>query len=92
MRAAKVDANQGAIVAALRAAGCSVTSLAGVGNGCPDLLVGVGGKTAILECKVPGEKLNALQRDWHAAWRGGTLAVVFDVESALRVARVMEAS
>lgn len=37
---AKVDANQKVIVEALRAAGCFVQSLAGIGAGCPDLLVG----------------------------------------------------
>ena len=38
-RAARIDDNQIAIVKALRKAGCSVLSLAAVGNGCPDLLV-----------------------------------------------------
>ena len=38
-RAAKVDANQGEIVKALRAHGCEVLSLAPMGGGCPDLLV-----------------------------------------------------
>jgi hypothetical protein len=89
MRAAKVDACQSEIVAALRTAGCSVTSMARLGGGVPDLLIGVNGKTAILELKMPGEKLNPLQREWHAAWKGGTLAVVDSVESALRVARLM---
>lgn len=40
MRAAKTDANQTAIVEALRARGHRVQSLAGVGKGVPDLLVG----------------------------------------------------
>ena len=89
MRAAKVDANQSEIVAALRADGCTVTNLARVGDGVPDLLVGKAGKTALLEVKIPGARLNPLQREWHAAWKGGTLAVVDSVESALRVARLM---
>lgn len=38
-RAARVDANHGAVVAALRAAGCLVLDLSAVGRGCPDLLV-----------------------------------------------------
>jgi hypothetical protein len=38
-RAAKVDANHGEIVKALRSAGCGVLDLSAVGNGCPDLLV-----------------------------------------------------
>lgn len=36
----RVDANQGAIVAALRGSGASVQSLAALGKGVPDLLVG----------------------------------------------------
>lgn len=93
-RAAKVDANHAAIVQALRDAGCTVQSLAAVGDGCPDLLVGVAGMTAILELK-DGSKppsartLTPDQLRWHANWRGGTLAVVCDVESAIRVARAM---
>ena len=39
-RAAKVDANQGDIVETLENMGFSVLSLAAVGKGCPDLLVG----------------------------------------------------
>jgi hypothetical protein len=89
-RAARVDASQSEIVAALRAAGCSVTSLARIGEGCPDLLCGKNGKTALIECKSPGGRLTPDQLRWHAGWQGGTLAVVFDVEGALRVAKLME--
>jgi hypothetical protein len=39
-RAAKVDISQPGIVKALRDAGCTVVSLAPLGNGVPDLLVG----------------------------------------------------
>jgi len=38
-RAAKVDANQAEIVAALRKVGCEVVSTAAIGNGFPDLIV-----------------------------------------------------
>lgn len=94
-RAAKVDANQAQIVAALRAAGATVISLAACGSGIPDLLVGHAGKTALIEVKdsqqPPSKRqLTPDQLRWHAAWRGGTLAVVCDVESALRVLRTME--
>lgn len=40
-RAARTDANQTAIVEALRKCGASVQSLAAVGKGVPDLLVGL---------------------------------------------------
>lgn len=50
-RAAKVDDNQREIVDALRKRGCFVQSLAPVGNGCSDLLVGRNGRWVLLEVK-----------------------------------------
>lgn len=95
MRAAKADANQREVVAALRAVGCSVSSLHRVGDGVPDLLVGYRGHTLLIEVK-DGTKppsarmLTPDQLAWHAAWRGGPLAVVDGVEAALRVVRCVE--
>jgi hypothetical protein len=93
-RAAKIDANQQAIVDALRKCGATVQSLAAVGNGVPDLLVGYRGYTALIEVK-DGKKARSArmltedQQRWHATWNGGALAVVGDVEAALRVLKVM---
>jgi hypothetical protein len=94
-RAAKVDANQEQVVQALRAAGATVQSLAGVGVGVPDLLVGHQGKTILLEVKdgrkVPSaRRLTEDQLKWHGAWRGGPLAVVDGVDAALRVLGVLK--
>lgn len=93
-RAAKIDANQPEIVNALRRAGATVQSLAAVGAGCPDLLVGYANKTALIEVKDgskvnSAQKLRPMQSDWHGNWTGGMLAVVNDVEGALRVLNVM---
>ena len=52
-RAAHVDANQPAIVQALLEAGYTVQSLAGVGCGCPDLVVGARRLNVLLEVKNP---------------------------------------
>lgn len=87
-RAAAVDENQHAIVAALRAAGATVQSLAEVGKGVPDLLVGYRRATYLLEvkdgAKVPSaQKLTADQLSWHAQWRGLPVHVVHDVDEAL---------
>ena len=95
-RAARVDANQTQIVEALRKCGATVQPLHTVGAGVPDLLVGYRGRTALVEVKdgarPPSERrLTADQQTWHGQWQGGTLAVVCDVESALRVLKVMEA-
>ena len=88
-RAAKVDANQEQIVETLRAVGATVQTLAAVGKGVPDLLVGYQGKTLLLEVKdgrrPPSERrLTEDQLVWHGAWRGGPLAVVDGVDAALR--------
>jgi hypothetical protein len=61
----------------------------------PDLLVGYRNKTALIEVKdgskpPSARQLTPDQQKWHRKWNGGTLAVVCDVESALRVLRVME--
>ena len=94
-RAAKVDANQEQVVEALRAAGASVQTLAAIGKGVPDLLVGYQGQTLLLEVKdgrrPPSERrLTEDQLKWHGAWRGGPLAVVDGPEAALRMLAVIK--
>lgn len=89
MRFAKIDANQTQVVESLRAAGATVQSLATIGNGCPDLLVGYRGVTVLLEVKdgrkVPSaQKLTPDQEKWHSNWGGGILAVVNSPDAALK--------
>lgn len=81
-RAAKIDANQAEIVAALRAVGCSVQTLAAVGAGVPDLLVGVSGVNLLMEVKTASGKLTKDQIPWHEQWRG-QVAIVRTVDEAL---------
>ncbi len=69
-RAAKIDANQTDIVEALRAIGCTVQSLAAVGHGCPDILVGYRGQNLVFEVKVGKAKLRSKQELWRKFWRG----------------------
>ena len=54
-RAAKVDQSQEEIVVCLRLIGASVQSMAAIGKGCPDLLIGYKGNWYVAECKT-GEK------------------------------------
>lgn len=87
MRAAKVDANQSDVVAALRQVGCSVQLLHMVGKGCPDLLVGRAGLNVLIECKdgskpPSARKLTPDQEIWHDNWRG-QVTVVCSVHEAL---------
>jgi hypothetical protein len=88
-RAARVDGNHGEIVAALEAAGATVQSLAEVGNGCPDLLVGFRGANVLIEIKDPTQapnkrRFNSHQKTWHAEWKGRA-HLVETVEQALLV-------
>jgi phosphoserine phosphatase len=91
-RAARVDANQAEIVAALRAAGATVWIL-----GLPvDLLVGKAGHTLLVEVKtIEGKRkphaarYTDLQREFLATWKGGPVATVTDVAGALRVLGMM---
>lgn len=90
MRAAKIDANQNEIVKALRKIGATVQSLAEVGDGVPDLLVGYQGFTYLIEVKdgskVPSaRKLTPDQKIWHEKWTGGTLRVANSIEDALNI-------
>lgn len=85
---AKIDANQPQIVTALRAIGATVQSLANVGNGCPDIVVGWQGQNFLLEIKNPaqppsGRKLTDDEAKWHAIWRGQK-TVVETVDDALK--------
>jgi len=87
-RAAKVDANQPSVVAALEAEGFDVLSLAAVGNGCMDLLVHKEyfcseHRFWLLEVKNlsgRGKKLTDDQIKFHAKW---PVTVVTTPEDAL---------
>lgn len=72
----KLDSNQKEIVKALRyIPGCSVQSLASMGNGCPDLLIGYRGKNYLFEIK-DGKKPQSQRRltddelKWINDWEG----------------------
>lgn len=71
----KLDANQKEIVKGLRDRGLSVQSLASIGRGCPDILVGYRGANFLLELKndklsKSQTELNEDQVKWHASWVG----------------------
>ena len=89
-RAAKVDRNQSEIVEALRKFGASVQSLAAVGDGVPDLLVGWRGMNLLIEVKDGSKppsvrKLTPDQEAWHDAWAGRPVFVVTCVDQVLKI-------
>lgn len=93
-RAARTDQNHAAIVRALKAAGCSVWDTSALGHGAPDLVVGRGRATFLLEVKRPpgprggtsddGQHQSEIQRLWALLWRGSQVCVVTTVDEALR--------
>lgn len=83
-RASKIDVNQPEIVEALRGAGCSVTLLHAVGEGCPDILVGVNGVNVLMEIKHGKNGLTEPQIRWHGAWTG-TVYIVRSIDDALAI-------
>ena len=90
-RRAKLDANHKEVVEWIRRMGATVQSLAEVGNGCPDILVGFRGKNLLMEIKdgnaKPSEqKLTDDQKAWHAGWLGR----VYTVHSAADAQIVLE--
>jgi hypothetical protein len=80
--AARTDANQTEIVAALRKAGAYVWVI-----GLPvDLLVGYKDRTFLVEVKTTSKKrLTSLQADFFNNWTGSTLARIDSVEAALNM-------
>lgn len=86
-RASRVDNNQSAIVGALRAHGYSVTILSGVGDGCPDIVVGAYGSNYLFEIKdsqkpPSARKLTPAEKIWHATWTGQA-AIITTAEQAV---------
>lgn len=90
-RAAKVDDNQGYIVGAFKVQGWSVKSLAAVGDGVHDLIIGRAGINVLVEVKDEDKppsrrKLTDAQVDFHASW-AGPQDICCSVEEALRIAK-----
>jgi len=86
-RAARVDANQEAIVKALRDYGCSVLHLHAIGQGCPDILVGYRGINYLMELKdgqkTPSERrLTADEETFFNTWNG-QVAKIESIEEAI---------
>ena len=80
----RTDANQSQIVRMLRDFGASVQDLHTVGHGCPDILVGYGGKNYAFEIKAPGGQLTKDEYEWQQSWRGNYY-IIHNIEEALQI-------
>ena len=88
-RAARIDANQNEIVAALRGIGATVAITSTLGKGFPDLVVGYRGKNYLLEIKdgnkpPSARKLTDDEQQWHECWRG-QVAVIESPHDAMKL-------
>jgi hypothetical protein len=82
----RTDANQNDVVQCLRDLGASVQSLADIGEGCPDLLVGWRELNFVLEVKDGAQppskrKLTPAESKWHGEWRGHVRIVFSGIEA-----------
>ena len=83
----RIDANQNAIVEALRKAGAYVRIIS-QGDGIPDLLVAYKGYTILMEVKdgnkpPSARKLTEAEQKFFDEWKGGMLVVVNSVEESI---------
>lgn len=97
MKAARTDANQAEIVAALRKAGAKVYVSSSFGQGFPDLIVGYQGRFVLLEIKdgakpPSARKLTKDQVKFHAEWTGLPLYVVESIGAAFRAVGIKDAA
>lgn len=84
VRYGRRDGNHAEIKQALLACGCSVLDLADTGNSIPDLLVGRGRVSFLLEVKTAKGKEKPGQTQARQSWRGGPWFLVRTVQDALR--------
>ena len=87
-RAARTDTNHQEMVEAFRSLGCSVLSLAPLGQGVPDLLVAINGITWLVEVKSGKSKENKLQKEWAENWQGARV-LVRDTQGVETVVKTM---
>lgn len=85
----RVDDNQKEIVTELREIGATVQHLHTIGKGCPDILVGFGGRNYLFEIKDPSKppsqtKLTPAELKWSLDWTG-QYNIIYNITDATEV-------
>jgi hypothetical protein len=75
-RQGRPDSNHAQVRAWYEALYCSVIDLHEVGHGCPDFLIGVAGRSELVEVKTEHGHLEASQIRFQDEWRGSKVQVV----------------
>ena len=93
---ARIDANQNRIRDVFRKMGATWQSLASVGSGCPDAVIGYEGGNYMVEIK-DGEKpiskrrLTPQQQDWFANWAGQVTIIESEEQTMNFLKKIREA-
>jgi len=92
-RAARTDGNHKEVVDEFRRLGCSVLDMSRLGEGAPDLLIGYGGISILVEVKdgrKPPSKatLSTLQVQWWLDWKQNP-RVVRNLEQVAETVKVL---
>ncbi len=97
--ARKVDASHATVVKAFEAAGCSVAVIQSSKAGLPDLVIGLAGRTHLVEVKPastrkdgkesPQSSLRATQTAFAEKWRGSPVHLVHNATEALELANLL---
>jgi hypothetical protein len=82
----RIDGNHGEIVQALRDIGATVQSLASIGKGCPDILVGYHSKNFLFEIKSEKGFLTPSEKSWFVKWQG-QWELITSSEEAIKIVR-----
>uniref|UniRef100_A0A6M3KRR0 VRR-NUC domain-containing protein n=1 Tax=viral metagenome TaxID=1070528 RepID=A0A6M3KRR0_9ZZZZ len=84
-RDARKDDNQSEIVGELRVLGCSVAVTHRLGEGFPDIVVGIAGRNWMFEIKTEGGgRLTLDEAEFQDLWRG-QYDVIYCTEDALEI-------
>lgn len=88
-RTHRPDRNAEEIITAFRGLGCYVANTGVVGNGFPDLVIGVANNVALVEIKAGNGKLTEKQIVFHAEWPGSHLHTIRSLEDAGALVKAM---
>jgi len=89
--AKRVDLNHQEIVKTLRSLGASVFDASRMGQGFPDLVIGINGKTVLVEIKSGEEKkFTQAQLKFMENWQGSTVVRINDIENAERLINLLK--
>lgn len=70
------DKNQAEVISWYEELYCSVVDLHGIGFGCPDLMIGLSGRTELVEVKTEVGHAEATQVRFNRDWRGSKVKTV----------------